>query len=166
LAPLSGVPHARGPSRGDPGELATEYHRVPPRCLPAPLGWWKGHSFSNLSGIETVTAPEWRLTTPMNPFVLPWGHISARRGFPVFAELVRFVVSEILLRHRSRSIRSPVGGRGPFLPGAVILLTSHHLAWYFPHARVCRLGRAPCRESERPTPYDSSRYPPVYRSPM
>jgi hypothetical protein len=34
------------------------------------------------------------------------GHISARRGFPVFAEPVRFLLSEILLRHRSRSAPS------------------------------------------------------------
>jgi hypothetical protein len=31
------------------------------------------------------------------------GHISARRAFVVFAEPILFIVSEILLRHRSRS---------------------------------------------------------------
>ena len=35
-------------------------------------------------------------------------------GMPVFAEHVRFVVPEFLLRHRSRSFASSPGGGGPF----------------------------------------------------
>jgi hypothetical protein len=40
----------------------------------------------------------------MNPFVLPWVTSAHVRSFEVFAELVRFVVPQFSLRHRSGSL--------------------------------------------------------------